>query len=284
MSASDALRRPYRGAATGLPRGVPYPPERMGLIRSWTLRKRWHYVTFWSPELIFCAARVHVGPLPQEYWGLLVRTPERRFRQRSHVLRRRVALEDARVAVGDGDVSVEIDFEPNDEFFVYRPERRAYIWSRKQLATKATARARIGEASIEAEGVAFVDVNAGYHRRRTKWRWSAGVGTDQHGRSVAWNAIVGLFDTPEHSERTVWIDGVPQEIGPVRFTGDLTTVSFEEGGELSFAKEADLRKRVGLFLFKSKYDHWFGSYQGTLPGGIEIRDGVGVRERQDALW
>jgi hypothetical protein len=268
----------------GLPIGVPFPPERLKLIRSWTLRKRWHYVTFWSPAMIFCAARVHVGPLPQEYWGLLVRSPERRFFQKSHVVRRRVTLDDARVSVDDGDVSIEIEFEPSDEFFVYRPERRAYIWSRKQLATTAIARVRVGGATFETNGVAFVDVNAGYHRRRTKWRWSAGVGVDQHGRSVAWNAIVGLFDTQEHSERTIWIDGVPQEIGPVRFTRDLTTVSFEEGGELSFTKEADLRKRVGLFLIKSKYDHWFGTYKGTLPGGIEIRDGVGVRERQDALW
>src|SRR5437867_3661385 len=129
MSGPDPLRLPYRGAATGLPRGVPFPPERMGLIRSWTLRKRWHYATFWSPELIFCAARVHVGPLPQEYWGVLLRKPQKRFRQRSHVLRRRVVLEDTRVAVADGDVSVEISFEPSDEFFVYRPQRRAYIWS-----------------------------------------------------------------------------------------------------------------------------------------------------------
>ena len=284
MSEGDPLRDPYRGAVAGLPRGVPFPPDRMTLFRSWTLRKRWHYVTFWSPSLIFCAAQVHVGPLPQEYWGLLVRSPQRRFRQKSHYLRRRVQLEDTRIAVDDGDVSIEISFEPNDEFFVYRPERRAYIWSRKQLATKATARVRAGADTIEVEGVVFVDVNAGYHPRRTRWRWSAGVGLDQQGRTVAWNAIIGLFDTPEHSERTIWIDGIPQEIGPVKFTTDLNVVSFEEGGELSFSKEADLRKRVGFFLFKSKYDHWFGSYRGTLPGGIEIRDGVGVRERQDALW
>src|SRR2546423_3126113 len=136
MGAPDAWGRPYRGAAGGLPQGVPYPPERMGLIRSWTLRKRWHYVTFWSPELIFCAARVHVGPLPQEYWGLLVRSPDRRFQQKSHYLRRRVRLEDTTVSVDDGEVSVEITFEPNDEFFVYRPDRHAHIWSRKHLPTK----------------------------------------------------------------------------------------------------------------------------------------------------
>jgi len=256
----------------------------MPLVRAWTLRKRWHYLTFWSPELILCAADVRVGPLPQEYWGVWDRRG-RRLLQRSHYLRRRVRLDPNRLTIRDGDVSVDLPFEPDDEFAVYRPERRAYIWSRKQLCVKATARVAVGPSEpITASGTVFVDVNAGYHPRRTRWRWSAGVGTDQHGRTVAWNAIVGLFDTEQHSERTIWIDGVPREIGPVAFHDDLRRVSFSEGGELTFDKEADLRKRVGLFLIRSKYDHWFGPYSGTLPGGIELTGAVGVRERQDALW
>jgi hypothetical protein len=186
--------------------------------------------------------------------------------------------------VQDGPVSVELPFESADEFEVYRPERRAYIWSRKSFATRATATVRLPGETRQVEGTVFVDVNAGYHPRRTRWRWSAGVGTDQHGRVVAWNAITGLFDTAHNSERTVWIDGSPTEIGPVTFSRDLRTVAFSDGGGLRFTQEADLRKRVGLFLIKSKYDHAFGSYSGSLPGGIEVREGVGVRERQDALW
>jgi hypothetical protein len=61
-------------------------------------------------------------------------------------------------------------------------------------------------------------------------------------------------------------------------------VTFGEGGELTSQVEETLRKRVGLFLIKSKYEHAFGVYSGTLPGGIEVRDAMGVRERQDALW
>jgi hypothetical protein len=49
---------------------VPLPPEHLSLFRAGQLRKRWHYVSFWSPELSFCAARTSVGPLQQEYWGL----------------------------------------------------------------------------------------------------------------------------------------------------------------------------------------------------------------------
>ena len=61
-------------------------------------------------------------------------------------------------------------------------------------------------------------------------------------------------------------------------------MAFTDGGDLRFEVEANLRKRVGLFLIKSKYDHAFGSYSGSLPGGLELREAFGVRERQDAVW
>lgn len=277
------LDRPYRGSGADRPVGVPFPPDPMPLLRAGTLLKRWHYVSFWSPDLLLCAARVHVGPIAQEYWGVWDRR-EQRFREQTHYLLGRVSLLPRKLTVADGDVSIDLPFEPADEFEVYRPEGRAYIWSRKQLCVRATAEIRLGTSTLRPEGAVFVDLNAGYHPRQTRWRWSAGAGTDQRGRPVAWNAITGLFDTAQASERTVWIDGVASEIGPVRFSDDLRTVAFSEGGVLSFRQEANIRKRVGLFLIKSRYDHAFGAYDGTLPGGIELRNAVGVRERQDALW
>ena len=280
---SAPLDRPYRGSGADRPVGVPLPPERMPLLRAGTLLKRWYYVSFWSPDLLLCAAQVHVGPIFQEYWGVWDRG-ERTFRQRTNYLARRVTLRPTHVTVDERDVAIDLPFKPDDVFEVYRPEGEAYIWSRKEFATRATATVRLGTRTLRPQGAIFVDVNAGYHRRQTRWRWSAGAGLDQHGRRVAWNAIVGLFDTPEHSERTLWIDGRASELGPVTFSPDAGTVSFSEGGRLAFRQEANIRKRVGLFLFKSRYDHAFGPWEGTLPGGIELRDAVGVRERQDAVW
>jgi len=42
------------------------------------------------------------------------------------------------------------------------------------------------------------------------------------GRVVTWSVIVGLNDTLPHIENTLWIDGVPQQIGPVTFAPDLS--------------------------------------------------------------
>src|SRR5712691_1027255 len=201
MSAAP-LDQPYRGSGANRPVGVPLPPDRMPLLRSGTLLKRWHYVAFWSPEFLLCAAHVNVGPIAQEYWGAWDRR-ERRFRQRTHRLVRRVSLLPRRVTIDDGDVTIDVPFEPTDDFEVYRPEGAAYIWSRKQFGHRAAAEVRVGAKTLRPQGAVFVDVNAGYHPRRTRWRWSAGVGTDQYGRVVAWNAITGLFDTALHSERTI---------------------------------------------------------------------------------
>jgi hypothetical protein len=103
---------------------------------------------------------------------------------------------------------------------------------------------------------------------------------DQQGRLVAFNAIIGLHDHPEHSERTIWVDGEEREIGPVTFSDDLTAISFTEGGTLNFRPEA---LHTNLLLIRSDYLHWFGVYTGTLPGGIELDEAPGVRERHDAL-
>ena len=274
---------PYRGPADGCPKGIAIPPAHLPLFRRRQLRKRWHYVSFWSRDVVLCAAKVQVGFLNNEYWAVWDRV-ERRLRTRTHYLRRRVHISPEAAVVRDGDVSVEVRLRPTDSFDVYRPEGRAYIWSHKELCRGAEAIIRLGERTYSVQGTAFVDINAGYHFRRTRWRWAAGAATGEEGESVAWNAIIGLFDTPKNSERTVWLGDVGTEIGPVVFSEDANNVTFAEGGGLTFHEEAVLRKRVGLFLIKSKYDHAFGVYSGTLPGGIEVKDAVGVRERQDALW
>jgi hypothetical protein len=278
-----SIDQPYRGSGVDRPRGVPLPPERVPLFRAGQLRKRWHYVSFWSRELSFCAARASVGPLQQEYWGIWDREAQQ-FREGSHRFTNRVQLDVNRVQVRDGNVEIAVTFEPCTSFEVYRPAGKAYIWSHKDYCRPARGVVRYGGNSREVAGVIFVDINAGYHERQTQWRWAAGAGLDQHDRLVAFNAITGLFDTPDQSERTVWIENDAREVGPNSFAEDLSTVSFAEGGTLRFQPEALIEHHDNLLLIRSDYFHWFGTYTGTLPGGIELREAYGVRERHDALW
>ena len=66
-----------------------------------------------------------------------------------------------------------------------------------------------------------------------------GAGKLTDGRTVMWNAVVGLNDTLPHIENTLWIDG----------------------------------------------DQPFGTFAGTLPGGLELSEGYGVVEdHRAALW
>jgi Domain of unknown function (DUF2804), C-terminal len=277
------LNEPYRGSGVDRPRDVPLPPQRMPFIRAGQLRKRWHYVSFWSRELSFCAARVSIGPLTQEYWGIWDREANQ-FREGSHRFTKRVHLEANRIQVWDEDTEIAVSFPACTSFEVYRPADQAYIWSHKDYCRNARGSVRYAGRKLSVVGVLFVDINAGYHERHTKWRWAAGAGVDQQNRLVAFNAITGLFDTPSQSERTVWIEGDAQEVGPNTFADDLSSVSFDDGSSLQFKPEALIEQHENLIVARSDYFHWFGTYTGTLPGGIELREAYGVREKHDAVW
>jgi len=149
------LDRPYRGPDR--PVGVPLPPERLPLFRSGQLRKNWQYVSFWSRELSFCAARANVGPLRKEYWGVWDRASGR-FRQGVHLFTRRVQIEPNRVYVRDGDTEIDVSFEDCSSFEVYRPADHAYIWSRKDYCRDARGVIRHDGTERAVSGVMFVDV------------------------------------------------------------------------------------------------------------------------------
>jgi hypothetical protein len=157
---------------------------------------------------------------------------------------------------------------------------RGYIWTRKQGGIAASGTV-LGE---RIDGRAFVDDSAGYHERHTRWRWSAGVGVTDEGERVAWNFVEGVHDSPKDSERTVWREGVPSEVGPVRFASDLSGIAFAEGGEIAFTEWAAREENRNLLLFKSRYRQPFGTFSGELPGGLRLTEAQGVMEDHDVLW
>lgn len=278
------LERPYRGDGSDRPTEVRLPPARLPLLRAGRLRKQWRYVSIWSPELSICAARVSVGPVQQEFWAVWDRTAGNLY-ERTRLRPRAVELTSGHLRVRDDDAEIDVELEENNgsDVEVVVPDGRAYTWTRKQCV-RAHGSVRLQNRTLAVEAVALIDDNAGYHPRHTRWCWSGGAGRDATGRAVAWSVIVGLNAPPAQSERTVWIDRVPREVGPVAFAEDLAFVAFSDGSLLHFNEEAVREREENLVLVRSSYRQPFGTFNGTLPDGIEVQDAIGVMEQHEAVW
>ena len=163
------------------------------------------------------------------------------------------------------------------------PHGSQYAWTRKQGGVRFTGTVAVGDRRFSIEAPGIVDDSAGYHARHTSWMWSAGVGRTRRGSAVAWNLVSGLHDAPTASERTVWVDGTPHQVGPVAFDG-LDGVGFAEGGALSFAGEVTRRHRENLLVVSTDYEQPFGSFTGALPHAGLIEGGLGVMERHTVRW
>ena len=161
---------------------------------------------------------------------------------------------------------------------VVSPHGREYIWTRKRAGVTARGTVELHGTTRAVDLRAVIDESAGYHARRTAWRWSAGVGTAASGAAVAWNLVAGVHDG-EPSERAVWVDGVPHAAGPADFADDLSRV-----GELTFAAEAVRARRENLLIVASDYEAPFGAFAGTLPVAGPLREGFGVMERHEVRW
>ena len=278
---------PLRGDGTVRPPGLPLPPGRMPLLQGGRPLKRWRYVGVYGPELMLCAASVRIAGIPQAFWAVLDReSGELADRTALHARARR---DRRRAADGPRPGHRRGSRAPAraaTRMEVTSPHGGSFIWTRKD-PVRAVGRVTAMGRTHEIDHAGLIDASAGYHARVTAWRWSAGVGTATDGRAVAWNLVTGVHDAPRQSERTVWIDGVAREVAPVTFTGDLDGVRFaadDGGGELRFTAEAERARRDDLKLFVSDYRQPFGTFSGSLPGGVELAEGYGVMEWHDVRW
>jgi hypothetical protein len=246
-------------------------------MRLWRNRrplKRWRYVGLYDEAMMLCAADVRIGGLPQGFWATWDRTD----------LTEKTVFRPGAVRLGDDAVRfgpVELALEPAGAAMeVTSRHGKSYIWTRKQ-----PVRARGTVAGREVELYGLIDDSAGYHARRTDWRWCAGVGVGDGGEALCFNIVDGVHDAPRGSERTVWVDGVPQELPPARFADDLSAIAFpEDPARLAFAEEARRARADDFKLIASDYVQPFGTFSGTLPGGVAVARGWGVMERHSVRW
>jgi hypothetical protein len=276
---------PYRGPGPGRPGGIALPPRPMPLLRGGRVLKRWRYVGVYGAELMLCAGSARIGPAWQVWWAVWDRRAGRLHERTRLAVGRdavRVAAPGA-VWVRDAGVEIDLRLEEGPGIEVVTPAGDAYAWTRKQGGVPARGRVRLDGRETELDARAIVDESAGYHDRRTSWRWSAGVGSAADRRPVAWNLVEGIHDRREASERTVWVDGDAVEVGPVDFEPDLRSIALPGGDELRCAIEATRRRQDRLPFFRSDYEQPFGTFSGRLAG-VELAEGYGVMERHDVVW
>jgi uncharacterized protein DUF2804 len=248
--------------------------------------KRWRYVGVFCEELLLCAATVQVGPAHQGFWAILTRA-DARLRERTHMFRHRgsVQFQPGRLRVHDGPVRLDLTLDENAGWEARCRHGAQFVWTRKQAGIPAHGTLTLdGGAPRPIQALAIVDDTAGYHARVTEWRWAAGVGVDPAGAPLAFNLVEGVNDPPSGSERAVWVGGVPHEVPPVSFASHLTQIHAQDGSQLRFAAEAQRHRRENLLLVRSDYQAPFGTFNGTLPGGIELAHGLGVVEHHRAHW
>jgi hypothetical protein len=263
--------------------GLTVPPARMPLFRGTRPRKRWRYVGYYGPDVMLCVADARIGPVPQRWWAIAL--PDGELRERTTIGRGGVSVERGAVEVERDGVRIHLTLEESGGVETASPTSAGHwIWTRKQADVPARGFVEVAGNRREIDGVAFIDESAGYHDRHTAWSWSAGTGLTSDGRPVSWNLVAGVHDAPTESERTVWVDGVPAEVGPVAFSPDLSQVTFAEGGSLEFTEWAAREENRNLLLMRSRYRQPFGTFSGMLPGGIELAQGYGVLEEHDVHW
>ena len=258
----------------------------MKLFRGTRPLKRWRYVGVFGERFMICAASVQVGPARQTFWAVYERASGV-VTERTRLLPRPGALDltPGRLGIRDDTVLLELTLEEDEGIEATCPNGNAYVWTRKQAGVRAHGQLALGaRPSISIDALAVIDDTAGYHARVTEWWWAAGVGAGPAGMPLAFNLVQGVNDPPSGSERAIWVAGVPREAPPVRFSADLSKIGSDDGSRLCFAPEAERSRRENLLLVRSDYRAPFGTFSGTLPGGIPLGHAVGVVEHHRARW
>jgi hypothetical protein len=248
----------------------------MALVRDRRPLKRWRYLGLYGEELMLCAADVRIAGLPQAFWATWDR----------HELREKTVFRPGGVSLRDdaarfgGERGALLTLTPDgDAIAVTSRHGDSYIWTRKQ---PVRAHGSVDGRRVELRGL--IDDSAGYHARRTDWRWCAGVGEADDGTPLAFNVVAGVHDAPVGSERTLWVDGAARELPPAAFADDLSAVSFADGAVLQFSEEARRARSDDFKIMASNYVQPFGTFSGTLPGGVRVARGWGVMEHHAVRW
>ena len=287
---------------------------RCGAAGGW--RKRWRYVGAFGDEVLVCAARVHVGPLVQNFWVVCDREsgemwektrmllPGRARRRVDRASRRRGGRGRAR-RHGRARLRARRGLAGPDRLRRSRPRRLPRLPALRHggsgprrsapprrastcgRASAPTCRSRSTSASATAAGgsrpaawrtsppATTRTTRSGAGRRASAARPTAArsAGTSSRASTIRRSAPSGRSGSTAS----------PPSPAPVGFDG-LDAIDFDDGSRLAFAKEFERSKDENRLSSSTRYRQPFGTFTGTLPGGIELESGLGVMEFHDATW
>jgi hypothetical protein len=255
----------------------------MPLWRDGRPLKRWTYVGVYGPRVMLCIGTFALGPMRQGWWSVWDRQTRRKH-ERTAFGRGGVTIEPGVAQVSGRGVHIDLRLEQNEGVENVNPHGGSFAWTRKQGGVHNQGTVAVGGQRIAVDDFGLVDESAGYHARHTRWRWVAGVGRSEDEHALAWNLVEGINDGPTGSERTLWVDGEPTELAPVRIAEDLSQTVLADGSILRFDAEAERAADQNRLFIRSRYRQPFGTFSGTFPGGLILREGYGVMEEHDVLW
>ena len=288
---ASALALPCRGDGPAGPAGLPLPPGRMPLLRGGRPLKRWRYVGVYGPELMLCAASGAIGRASARRGG-------RCGTATTGELARAHAFAPGLVAIGDGrlrrcaaatSTSTSRCSPPARPIEVDEPARRRRTSGRARSPVRAR-RPRDGRRAHPRDRPRrrSIDDSAGYHARAHRvalvGRASARRPT---ARAVAWNLVDRRARrAARRASARSGSTASPREVGARRVRRGPRRRAFAATTAASCASppRPSARARDDLKLFVSDYRQPFGTFSGTLPGGVELAEGYGVMERHDVRW
>src|SRR4029077_6193197 len=211
----------------------PADPASLPLFDHGQLRKRWRYVGLFAEELMLCAARAEVGPLTQSFWVLLDRQSGQQWNHTALLPgSKEVTLDGPRWEIDGPGLRASLRLGECEAIEVTCPSDRSLAWTRKRVGMAVEGTVEVPGRRWQVAGHGVDDESAGHHKRETSWRWSAGVGTADDGRPLAWNLVEGIHEPPRGRHGAVGIDGSPTEPAPVRFAGE--EIALDGGEKLRF--------------------------------------------------
>src|SRR2546423_3543818 len=167
----------------------------MRMFRRGRPLKRWRSVGAYDTDVMVCVCDVRIGPVPQRFWAVAERG--RPIVTRTTTGAGGVRIEGPRATVDADGVSIDLVVEESDGIETVHPSGRSgYVWTRKQAGVPVRGLVEVGGRRHEIDALGVVDDTAGYHQRRTEWRWCAGAGRLVDGPVVGWNLVAGGKDAP----------------------------------------------------------------------------------------